>query len=71
VATLVEAFGPQRLTFIAIPGTPPLDRLEQLGVARVSFGPMSQNVALTALQELTEGVVERGEGVPPTMRILN
>jgi 2-methylisocitrate lyase-like PEP mutase family enzyme len=71
VATLVEAFGPQRLTLIAIPRTPSLDRLEQLGVARVSFGPMSQNVALTALQELTEGVVERGEGVPRSMRILN
>jgi 2-methylisocitrate lyase-like PEP mutase family enzyme len=71
VRTLVEAFGPQRLSLIAIPGTPPLDRLEELTVARVSFGPMSQNVALTALQELTEGVVDRGEGVPSTMRILN
>ncbi len=71
VSELVEAFGPQRLSLIAIPRTPPLSRLEELGVARVSFGPMAQNVALTALQELTEGVVERGEGVPSTMRILN
>jgi 2-methylisocitrate lyase-like PEP mutase family enzyme len=71
VVTLVDAFGPQRLSLIAIPGTPSLARLEELGVARVSFGPMSQNVALTALQELTEGVNERGEGVPPTMRVLN
>jgi 2-methylisocitrate lyase-like PEP mutase family enzyme len=71
VTTLVDAFGPRRLSLIAIPGTPPLHRLEQLGVARVSFGPMSQNVALTALQELTEGVVERGEGAPPNMRLLN
>jgi len=71
VMTLVDAFGPQRLTLIAIPRTPPLRRLEELGVARVSFGPMSQNVALTALQELTEGVIERGEGVPPNMRLLN
>ena len=71
VRTLVDAFGPWRLTLIAIPGTPPLQRLEELGVARVSFGPMAQNVALTALQELTEGVVERGEGVPPNMRLLN
>lgn len=71
VSTLVEAFGPRRLTLIAIPGTPPLRRLEELGVARVSFGPMSQNVALTALQELAEGVNERGEGVPATMRVLN
>jgi 2-methylisocitrate lyase-like PEP mutase family enzyme len=71
VVTLVDAFGPQRLSLIAIPGTPSLARLEELGVARVSFGPMSQNVALTALQELTEGVNERGEGVPSSMRLLN
>jgi 2-methylisocitrate lyase-like PEP mutase family enzyme len=71
VTTLVDAFGPQRLTLIAIPGTPPLRRLEELGVARVSFGPLSQNVALTALQELAEGAIGRGEGVPPSMRVLN
>lgn len=70
VATLVDAFGPQRLTLIGIPGMPPLARLEELGVARVSYGPMAQNVALTALQELAEDV-QRGGGVPPTMRILN
>lgn len=70
VQAMVEAFGPQRLTLIAVPGTPPLSRLEELGVARVSFGPLSQNVALTALQELVEGV-HRGEGVPSSMRVLN
>jgi 2-methylisocitrate lyase-like PEP mutase family enzyme len=68
---LVDAFGPQRLSVIAIPGTPPLTRLEELGVARVSFGPLSQNVALTALQELAEGAVQRGEGTQPNMRVLN
>lgn len=71
VERIVDAFGPQRLTMIAIPGNPPLERLEELGVARVSFGPLSQNVALTALQELVEGVNERGEGVPGNIRILN
>ena len=70
VGTLVEAFGPQRLTMIGIPGVPPLARLEELGVARVSYGPMAQNVALTALQELAEDV-QRGGGVPSSMRILN
>ncbi|HET9423269.1 MAG TPA: isocitrate lyase/phosphoenolpyruvate mutase family protein [Nocardioides sp.] len=69
VASAVEALGPQRLTMIAIPGNPPLDRLEELGVARVSFGPLSLNVALTALQELVERT-QRGEGVPDTMRLL-
>ena len=70
VAALVDALGPQRLTLIAIPGNPPLARLEELGVARVSFGPLSQNVALTALQELVEDV-HRGGGVPASMRVLN
>lgn len=70
VATLVDAFGPQRLTLIGIPGGPSLKRLEELGVGRVSCGPMSQNVALTALAELVEEV-HRGGGVPATMRILN
>lgn len=70
VEALVDAFGPQRLTMIGIPGNPSLARLEELGVARVSYGPMSQNVALTALQELVEDV-QRGGGVPPTMRRLN
>ncbi len=70
VATLVDAFGPQRLTTIGLPGTPSLARLQELGVARVSYGPMSQRVALTALAELVEAVHEGG-GVPDSMRPLN
>ena len=70
VTTLVDALGPQRLTMIGIPGVPSLARLAELGVARVSYGPMPQNVALTALQELVEEV-HRGGGVPSTMRMLN
>ena len=70
IAALVEAFGPQRLSTIAIPGTPSLARQAELAVARISFGPLSQNVALTALAKLVEGV-QQGEGVPSDMRILN
>ncbi len=70
VSALVEAFGPQKLTMIGVPGVPPLARLEELGVARVSYGPMSQRVALTALQELVEEI-HRGGVVPSTMRPLN
>ena len=70
VAALVDALGPQRLTLIGVPGSAPLGRLEELGVARVSYGPLSQNVALTALQELVEDV-HRGGGVPSSMRVLN
>lgn len=70
VATLVDAFGPQRLTLIGLPGTPSLARLQELGVARVSYGPMSQRVALTALAELVESV-QAGGGVPDSVRALN
>lgn len=70
VGTLVDAFGPQRLTMIGIPGNPSLARLAELGVGRVSYGPMSQRVALTALAKLVESVHEGG-GVPDDMRPLN
>ncbi len=69
VVSLVEAFGPQRLSLLPVAGAPSLARLEQLGVARVSFGPFPQQVALTALQEMVEGVV-RGEGIPEGTRPL-
>jgi 2-methylisocitrate lyase-like PEP mutase family enzyme len=70
ISHMVAAFGSQRLTVIGIPGMPSLARLEELGVARVSYGPMAQNVALTALQGLVEEV-HRGGGVPASMRLLN
>jgi len=70
VTTLVDVVGPQRLTLIGVPGSLPLARLEELGVARVSYGPNAQRVALTALQELVEDV-HAGGGLPESMRILN
>ena len=70
ILALVDAFGPLKLTTIGIPGLPPRDWQEANGVARTSYGPLSQNVALTALQELVEEV-HRGGGVPSNMRILN
>lgn len=70
VAALVEALGRQRVTLIGVPGTPPLARLQELGVARVSYGPWAQRVALTALQELVEDV-HAGGGLPTDTRVLN
>ncbi|WP_371364834.1 isocitrate lyase/phosphoenolpyruvate mutase family protein [Jatrophihabitans sp. GAS493] len=70
VGALVEALGRGRISVIAVPGSLSLERLEQLGVARVSYGPYSQNVALTALAELTESVYAGGE-LPASMRRLN
>lgn len=53
-----------------MPGQLPLGELAELGVARVSYGPWAQRVALTALAELTEGTM-RGEGLPGGVRPLN
>ncbi len=69
VVALVDAFGSQRLSMLPVPGSPSLARLEELGVARVSFGPFPQRVALTALQHMVEGVM-RGEGIPAGTRAL-
>jgi 2-methylisocitrate lyase-like PEP mutase family enzyme len=70
ILQLVDAFGRQKLTTIGIPGNPPRDWQQEHGVARTSYGPLSQNVALTALQELVEEV-HRGGGTPAGLRILN
>src|SRR6478609_5860696 len=70
IAHLVDALGPQRLTLIGVPGSVALGRLQELGVARVSYGPWSQRVALTALAELVENV-HAGGGLPAGTRALN
>ena len=70
VERLVEALGPQKLNLIAVPGALPLETMQRLGVARVSFGPWSQNVALTAFADLVESALAGG-GVPAGTRRLN
>jgi 2-methylisocitrate lyase-like PEP mutase family enzyme len=70
VKAFVDAWGPQKLTVIGVPGSLSLARLEELGVARVSYGPTSQSVALMALQDLTADIVAGG-GLPEDFRGLN
>jgi 2-methylisocitrate lyase-like PEP mutase family enzyme len=71
ITALVDAFGPQRLSVIAVPRHGlPVRELEELGVARVSTGPFTQRVALTALQDATAAVVEGGS-LPEGIRSLN
>ncbi len=70
VTTLVDAFGSRKLSVIAVPGSLSLERLEELGVARVSYGPWPQRVALTALQDLVRDV-HAGGGIPEGTRPLN
>jgi 2-methylisocitrate lyase-like PEP mutase family enzyme len=71
IEALVEGLGPRRLSVIAVPRVSlPIRELEQLGVARVSTGPYTQRVALTALQDAAAEVV--GGGVlPASTRNLN
>ena len=69
ILDLVDAYGRQRRTTIGIPGNPARDWQQEHAVARTSYGPLSLNVALTALQELAEEV-HRGGGVPGNMRLL-
>ncbi len=70
VGVLVDALGPQKVNLIAVPGALPLARMQELGVARVSFGPWSQNVALTALTQLAESAYAGG-ALPEGTRKLN
>ncbi|HET9021974.1 MAG TPA: isocitrate lyase/phosphoenolpyruvate mutase family protein [Ornithinibacter sp.] len=67
VSALVEALGPQKVNVLGAPGSLPLETLQRLGVARVSYGPWSQNVALTALARLVEDV-QAGGGLPEGTR---
>ena len=70
VTTLVDALGPGRLSLIGLPGSLTPARLQELGVARVSFGPWSQRVALTALADFAADALG-GAGVPEGARALN
>jgi 2-methylisocitrate lyase-like PEP mutase family enzyme len=70
VGRLVEALGEQKVNLIGIPGAIDLATAARLGVARVSYGPWSQNVALTALANLAEAVYAGG-GLPSDARKLN
>ncbi len=70
VRALVEAFGPQRLSLISVPGALSVAAMESLGVARVSTGPWSQRVALTALADSAATLLGGGE-LPPGTRALS
>ena len=71
VEVLVDGLGDRRLSLISVPGASlPLRELQALGVARVSTGPFTQRVALTALQDAAAEVLAGGT-LPPGTRNLN
>jgi 2-methylisocitrate lyase-like PEP mutase family enzyme len=71
IGALVDGLGRQKLSVISVPGRSlPVRELEALGVARVSTGPFTQRVALTALQDAVAAVVGGGT-LPEGTRALN
>ena len=71
VEAVVSELGRGVVTLISIPGVSlPARELEQLGVARLSTGPFTQRVALTALQDATAELLAGGV-LPPGTRALN
>ncbi|MGW8484111.1 isocitrate lyase/PEP mutase family protein [Microbacterium sp. NPDC055903] len=69
-AQLVEGIGQNRISVIGLPGALAAAEYEALGVARISYGPMTQRVALTALQDLASSLYADGV-IPATTRALN
>ncbi|ROS28523.1 2-methylisocitrate lyase-like PEP mutase family enzyme [Rathayibacter sp. PhB127] len=67
---LVAALGRQRVSVIGVPGSQSPARLEELGLARVSYGPWTQRVALTALQDAATALYAGG-ALPEGTRPLN
>ncbi len=68
IGALVDGFGPGKLSLLAVPGASlPVRELQELGVARVSTGPFTQRVAMTALQDATAALMAGGV-LPPATR---
>ena len=61
---LVDGIGERKISVIGVPGALAASDYEKLGVARISYGPLPQRVALTALQELAASLY--GGGVVPS-----
>lgn len=63
VEPLVEGLGIGKLSVIGLPGALSAAEFQKLGVARVSYGPLTQRVALRALRDLATDLY--GTGVIP------
>ncbi|GAA1918601.1 isocitrate lyase/phosphoenolpyruvate mutase family protein [Microbacterium aoyamense] len=67
---LVDGIGERKVSVIGLPGALRAADYEALGVARISYGPMTQRVALTALQDVAADLYAEGV-IPDSTRALN
>jgi len=67
---LVAGIGERKVSVIGLPGALRAAEYETLGVARISYGPMTQRVALTALQDVAADLYADGV-IPASTRTLN
>ncbi len=67
---LVAGIGERKISVIGLPGALTAREYEELGVARISYGPMTQRVALTAFQDLAMDLYGDG-AIPASVRELN
>jgi len=68
VEQLVAGIGVGKVSVIGLPGALPAAEYEALGVARISYGPLTQRVALRALRDLGSDLYANGvipEDTPP------
>ncbi|MGY2743523.1 isocitrate lyase/PEP mutase family protein [Pseudarthrobacter sp. O4] len=70
VTALVEGIGWNKISVINGPGSLAPAKLQELGVARISYGPWTQRVALTALADATAELLAGG-ALPEGTRPLN
>jgi 2-methylisocitrate lyase-like PEP mutase family enzyme len=67
---LVDGIGERKISVIGVPGALTAAEYEALGVARISYGPTTQRVALTALQDVASELYRDGV-IPAGTRNLN
>lgn len=70
VAALVEGIGWNKISVINVPGSLAPAKLQELGVSRISYGPWTQRVALTALADAAADLLANGQ-LPAGTRPLN